>query len=191
MNNPIYQKLPAGLMDDDVELFVHGSENYFLQNGKVAELVDAPQDIKSIILDDLASRPDAVRALHILGITDPILQMLLYARCVCGGFQGTADISGGKLHHTEYWDCGQRGNCKHEGKLCCSITINETTRLTEREIELGKWICTGLPDKILSDKMKIAESTVNIMKRNICVKIGGTTKLDIMNFFMKHNFQQY
>ena len=187
MNRDIIQPLPAGLMNSEIEFFTHGTEVYQLSNGKVTVFSEIDNTTKEIIRQDLEKRPQAVSALLDLQIQDTEAQLKQYTRCMCGGFQGHPDIVDGKLIHTEYWDCGIRGNCKYEGKLCASITINNT-RITEREIELGKLICTGLPDKIIAGMMNISENTINPMKRNICEKINGTTKLDIMNFFIKHNF---
>ena len=190
MNRAVEQSLPPGLLDDRVEIFAHGRDVYYLTNGYVNVLEKAPEEILTPIREDIESRPLAVKALNELQITNYMGQLLQYARCVCGGFQGKADIIDGKLVRTEYWDCGIRGNCKYEGKLCCSITVNGQ-RITEREIELGKYICQGLLDKEIADIMNISENTINPMKRSICEKIAGSTKLDIMNFFIRHGFYEW
>lgn len=174
------------MMDEGVELF----QSFYFTNGQRHELSRAPEQIKKPIWDHLQSRPRAKAALNKKGIMDPEERLLVYAFCVSGGFQGKPDIVDGKLVETEYHDCGKRGNCDIEGDLCCSKIINGNI-ITAREIELSRWIASGLPDKIIADKMNISVKTINPMKRAIGQKIGSHNKVDITRFFIQNNFAVY
>lgn len=191
MNKPVQSpNIPAGFFkgDNRMEFFTVGIDTWVQTDGDKTLLADASEDIKNIIREDMESRPRAVLALNDAGICDPDQQIIQYTRCCFGGYDGEADVVDGKVIHMEYWDCGSRGECKYEGILCCSIKVGDY-RITLREIELIHEICTGIPDKQISDRMGIEDGTLNSMKRRLCEKIGGHTKLDIMNFAIrKHIF---
>jgi len=191
MNKPVHNNnIPAGFFKGDmrIEFFTEGTDTYAQRDGEKTLLKDAPEDIKNIIREDMEKRPRAVLALNAAGIVESEEQIIQYTRCCFGGYDGQADVVNGKVIHMEYWDCGSRGECKYEGVLCCSIKVGDY-RITLREIELIHEICSGIPDKQISDRMGIEDGTLNAMKRRLCEKIGGHTKLDVMNFAIrKHIF---
>lgn len=187
MNRPVISpNLPAGFLEGDmrIEFFTEGTTTWAQQNGVKVRIQDAAAEIKNIILADMASRPSAIKALVNAGITEHTEQLIQYTRCCFGGYDGQADVVDGDVIHAEYWDCGNRGTCQYEGTLCCSILVGDQ-KISRREIEMIGFICTGLPDKQIAEKMGIEESTINVMKRRLCEKIGGHTKLDIMNFAIR------
>lgn len=187
MRNPIHNKnLPAGLLDDNCEFFTQGEEVYALYKGKVIPYNEFPEELIELLKNDLSKYPDAVNSLIELDLLDDQSMLWQYTRCRFGGFDGEADIENGQLIHTEYFECGARGTCKYEGKLCQSIKVNNGY-LTKREIEVLKCIADGLLDKEIADTLKISINTVPVFKKNIQDKTGLTRKADMTRFAIQKN----
>lgn len=100
--------------------------------------------------------------------------------CRYGGFDDKADISK-HTHTTEYYDCGERGRCPVEGKLCKHVQA-ENGCLTPREIDVIKLIAQDLADKQIADMLNISVNTANQHRVNIKQKIGCNTKVGICRF---------
>jgi DNA-binding CsgD family transcriptional regulator len=124
-------------------------------------------------------------ALHHLGITDPEERLRKFVFCRYGGFDDQADIEGDKFH-PEYFDCGKRGNCPVEGRLCHHIKAANGF-LTPREIEIIKLISQDLADKEIADKLGISFHTASTHIVNIRKKLNAFTKVGIATFAVQKN----
>jgi DNA-binding CsgD family transcriptional regulator len=166
------QTLPPGLMDDSVEFFIHDHEVKALYKGRSWKFDEFPTELVEIIDNDMASHPKAMKALADWDITDPSEQMRQYIACRFGGFDYSPDINGeGIIQVAEYVDCGRRGKCAYEGKLCSSIVLANGV-LTKKEIEVLKLIGQGLLDKEICDSLGIAQDTLRSHKDSLCSKSG-------------------
>jgi DNA-binding CsgD family transcriptional regulator len=58
--------------------------------------------------------------------------------------------------------------------------------LTEREREVFKWLCLGLTDKQIADKMHISPNTVKCFVRFIMIKMGVGTRTGVMAKILAH-----
>jgi DNA-binding NarL/FixJ family response regulator len=58
--------------------------------------------------------------------------------------------------------------------------------LTEREREVFKWLCVGLTDKQIADKMEISPNTVKCFVRLIMIKMGVGTRTGVMAKILAH-----
>lgn len=103
-----------------------------------------------------------------------------FGLCRFGGFDDKADITKTTENH-EYYDCGQRGKCPVEGKLCHHV-LAENGYLTPREIDVIKLIATDLADKQIADRLNISVNTANQHRVNIQKKIGASSKVGICRF---------
>lgn len=187
MKSPIYNNhLPAGLLDDNCEFFTQGSNVYALYKGKVIPFEEFPQELLDLLNIDLSKYPDAINALIDLNLLDEKSMLWQYTRCRFGGFDGEPDIYNGQLKHTEYFECGERGTCKYEGKLCQAIKV-KNGYLTKREIQILKCIAEGLLDKEIADALNISINTVPVFKKNIQDKTGLTRKADMTRFAIQKN----
>lgn len=175
--------LPAGLMDKNVEFFNHGPSVHASYNGTVVHISELPMHIKAIIEADMDRNPLAYTAAIDFGKTNAVDAMEQYIWCRFGGFDKVPDLLDGKMHEPEYHECGKRGSCKYEGKLCSALKV-ENGYLTKREIEILQMIAHGHEDKIIADKMGIATKTINAHKANISAKTGLTNKVK-MGVFAK------
>lgn len=166
------QNLPPGLLDGSIEFFIHEREIKCLYEGTVWKFESFPAEVIAVIEDDMLKNPKALKALADWDITDPNDQIRQYIGCRFGGFDYNADISGdGKVQYAEYVNCGRRGKCPYEGKLCASIQV-EHGLLTPREIDVLKLIGQGLLDKEITDRLSITQDTLRTHKDNISAKAG-------------------
>ena len=169
MRAPVAQDLPAGLVDDDVEIFTTGNEVYATIKGSTLDFASWPESLKAALKADLNNHPNAVQALIDLDLETDDEMLWQYARCRFGSFDGRPDIKDGKFLHTEYWDCGIRGKCPFEGKLCCSMKLSGGV-VTAREMQVWELVTEGLLDKEIAARLKISDTTVPQYVRNLCKK---------------------
>ncbi|MNK53056.1 Oxygen regulatory protein NreC [compost metagenome] len=170
------QQLPAGLVDGAIEFFIHQHEIKCLYNGKTYTFENFPAEVLDKVEADFAKNVEAIKALVDWDITDYNEQLRQYIACRFGGFDYTPDITAdNEVQTAEYVDCGRRGKCKYEGKLCSSIKVANGI-LTQRELEVLKLVAIGLLDKEIIEKLFISQDTLRSHKENISVKAGVSRK---------------
>jgi DNA-binding CsgD family transcriptional regulator len=166
------QTLPPGLVSKALEFFIHDHEIKCLYKGLVFSFCDFPSEIIAWVEADMLRHPKALKALAEWDITDPDEQMRQYIACRFGGFDNNPDIEeNGQVVAKEYVDCGRRGSCAYEGKLCASIQLPNGL-LTKREIEVLRLIGECKFDKEICDLLNITQDTLRNHKDNISQKAG-------------------
>jgi DNA-binding CsgD family transcriptional regulator len=166
------------------QLIKKGASEFISIDGKLyfvkIELVsyenftDVQRDMVKQLLDkDLIAQA----SLNVLGIHNVDDRLQKFGTCNFGGFDSSADINDGKSL-PEYFDCGMRGKCPVEGKLCKHIAT-ENGILNHREIDVTKLIVRDLADKQIADILHISENTVHTHRSNIQHKIGCNSKVGI------------
>lgn len=179
--------LPPGLMDNAAEFYTYQQEIWCLYKSKNYLYIDFPAEILSLIDADMSKNPKALKALYDLDITDEDERRKQYIACRFGRFDGAPDISvEGVVLNPEYVDCGMRGICPHEGKLCSSIVLKNGT-LTPREIEVLRHIGNDLLDKEICDVLQMANDTLRTHKDKISLKNGSTRKSALAKLAYKYN----
>lgn len=170
------QQLPGGLVDESAEFFIHQDDIKCLYQGKVHLYDEIPAHIMDAVEADMMAHPKALEALAKWDITDADAQIRQYIYCRFGGFDGNPDISSdGKAHHREYFNCGKRGECPFEGKLCPSLKV-ANGELSKREIDVLRLIGLGRMDKEICEELGIALDTLRSHKDNIKLKTGQERK---------------
>lgn len=183
----IKQSLPPGLEDNGVEFYVNQNDIKCLHSGNTYRWGEFPQWILDRIEEDMLQNPEAMNALVAWDITDSEEMMRQYIVCRFGGFDGLPDITKeGEIIHVEYFECGRRGNCSFEGKLCSSIKVGDE-HLTKQEIKIIKKIASGKHNREIADELNISEETVATHNKNIQRKLGVTSKLGIVPWAVKRN----
>lgn len=171
MRMPVNQKFTAGLLDDTIEIATTGDFVFAIINGSVRPFDKWPSNLKEALKEDLGKHEKAVQALIDLGLETDDEMLWQYARCRFGSYDGQPDLVDGRFTHTEYWDCGIRGNCLFEGKLCCSMKV-EYGVISPREMQVWILVVEGLLDKEIAYKLGISDTTVPQHVRNLCQKCG-------------------
>jgi len=186
-SNPI----PAGLTDKNVEFFEKDDRLYGLHNGQVHPFSALPPTIQNIISEELhrdkKAQDHLVKWQRALNEEWSYRQTLeQFAKCRWGGFDNKPDMLNGKAQEGEYWDCGLRDTCPHQGKICKQVkTVNG--HLTWREIEVLKLIHAGMQDKEIADRLNLSVQTIPSFKKNIRHKTGARSKTELAVFAEKNN----
>lgn len=170
------QQLPPGLVDNAVEFFIHKHEVECLYQGIRYSFNKIPAHIIEVVENDMMANPKALKALADWDITDQNEQIRQYIACRFGGFDYQADISAdGLIQPAEYIDCGRRGSCAYEGKLCTSLLLVNGIA-TRREIEVLKMIGKSFLDKEICDQLNISQDTLRNHKDSLSQKAGVERK---------------
>lgn len=181
------QHLPPGLEDNSVEFYFHNNEIKCLHNGNRYSWGEFPQWILGLIEQDMLSNPEAIKALISWDLNQQEEMMRQYIICRFGGFDNTADINtSGQIDYVEYFDCGRRGNCAQEGKLCSSIKVGDE-HLTKQEIAVLKKVSNGKPNKVIAAELFISEETVSSHNQNIQRKLGVGSKIEMATWAVQRN----
>lgn len=172
-------KIPAGLSDPNMEIFAFEGELHFIKNGRNHSIDQLDVSDLAVFRHLLDNDSKALNCIEEMGIIDPILQIRQYLFCNFGSFDERADLTPDGVTIKEYWDCGKRGSCPFEGKLC-SLPCGMFGQLTPREIDVIKLIGQDLPDKIIADRLGISFYTVCVHRLNIERKLDVHTKVGIV-----------
>lgn len=173
------QKLPAGLEDSGVEFYVLHNEVRCLHGGRVYRFDEIPQSILDQVEEYMMSKPDAVKALLDWDIKNGDDMLRQFIACRFGGFDTTPDIApNSSIIEADYFDCGRRGRCKFEGKLCSTVKV-ANGYLTKQEIRVLQLIAQGKLNKEIAAELHISEETVSSHNQNIQVKTGCYRKPEL------------
>ncbi len=185
------QRIYAGMIDKGVEIWEDLETRilYCSHDMRQYRWPDFPANVIEIIKQDMLDNPKALTYLAQwpnLRVEDRIYRYIL---CSFGGLDKTPDISvDGKVHHSEYYECGFRGTCKFEGKLCWSIKVANGF-LTRAEIEILKYIRLG--DKQIASLLNKSPETISSHMQNIRSKTGEADKVNLAIFAIEKGISLY
>lgn len=173
------QVIPSGLTDNTGEFYVDLDKNevYLSSGGKQIPFNEFPKEVLDIIHEDMNNRPVAMNALiEFFELVDLVSQTRQFIACRHGSFDSNPDIDvHGILRASEHVNCGRRGKCLAEGKLCTSIEL-EHGNLSANEIITLTEIGNGLIDKEIEEKTGFSIHTIRNHKDSISRKSGFTRK---------------
>ncbi|MFZ4705424.1 MAG: response regulator transcription factor [Bacteroidales bacterium] len=173
------------LLENNVEFFHNGNELIFLEHGTAKPFSEISLSMAEMLLEDLENHPEACKSLDTLGIHDPVERIMKFAECRYGAFNETSDFTD-KSHDVEIYNCGNRGNCIHEGKLCNNI-VAKYGIITRCEIRIIQLVAAELTDKEIADRLFNSPYTVNTHITNILGKIGCKNRVGIAMFAVRNN----
>jgi len=160
-------QFPAGLNDNQFEIFEVEGRTFALNNGKRLSYEEFPEALLTLIDNIIVSSPKVIAALNKLNIRCPHERRKQFIKCNLSNFDYTADISACmKKIVTEYVSCPVRGNCEYEGKLCTGISA-PNGKVSLRELRIMGLIRNGFYDKEICDTLNIALDTLKTTKKNI------------------------
>ncbi len=178
--------IPGFLKNINKEFIGIDGELYYVKV-ELVHFSEFPAEALYVLQKELNNDPLAEASLDILKIEDEKTRLHKFGLCRFGGFDNKADFNESEnKHNPEYYDCGERGNCSVEGKLCRFVQT-ENGYLTPREIEFIKLIAQDLADKQIADRLGISITTANTHRRNIQHKIGCNSKVGICRFAIEKN----
>lgn len=163
--------IPAGLFDENIEIFSFNEKPFALYNGQCIPLSELPEEFLGLLWDDLQKNEAALMALELSGYHCKCDKIHKYALCRFGGFDSTPDISNGKLNCAEYFDCGFRGKCSMEGIVCKSITFNGHI-LTPNEMKMMQLLATEDTLPVIAEKLEMSMNSFENHKKTLFEKMG-------------------
>lgn len=174
--------IPTGLEDTGVELYFHDNQLKCLHDGQRYLWNRIPQWIIDRLKLDLEQNH-----LGKIAVESKEFTFEEYSICRFGGFDGEPDIdANGQINNTEYFDCGRRGMCKYEGKVCATIKV-PNGYLTKQELNILKLVAVGKMNKHIADELCISEETVSTHNQNIQRKLGVDNKIEMASFATRKN----
>jgi len=184
-------QLPAGLIDENVEIF---SANGFLKGiykGKTFDFNKLPTIVKiqfvNIYESEKLETPDCEKLIRkLFHCKNYQSELQQFTMCNYGGLDNAADFNKGSIPEKEYWNCGKRGKCKGELIVCkphCIVKNN----ISLREIEIIKLISHGLQDNEMAIQLNLADSTITTHVRNIRKKLKVNNRGEIIRFAFNYN----
>lgn len=185
------QQIYAGMIDKGVEIWedLNTKILWCSHDRRQYQWPEFPDHIIKIIKQDMLDNPKALAYLAKwpnLRVEDRIYRYIL---CSFGGLDKIPDIDvTGKVHHSEYYECGLRGTCKFEGKLCWSIKVANGF-LTRSEIEVLRYI--RLPDKQIASILGRSPETISTHMQNIRIKTGEVDKVNLAIFAIEKGISLY
>jgi len=178
--------LPPGLADLNVEFYYRDGNIFILHNGQNIPFEDVPVEILDKVRKQMDHDPIAMASLALLKIDDPVDQLKKFIECRYGDFNMEPDIDTRGRENPEYFECGIRGTCPVEGKLCNSIMAPYGT-ITKREADIIKLVVQDLADKEIAERLNISYNTVTSHRSRITQKIGAASKVGITRFALEKN----
>lgn len=176
MKNP---RLPAGLEDQDLEIYVHNNELHITYQRKVVDFIELPVAIQEIfevqLIRDKIARVSLQEDMKIM---DSTMMLLQYIKCLFGGFDLNPDLHNGKTT-PECWDCGRHGTCPGEGKVC-KMPEGPMGVLSKREYQVTLLVAYGKFDKEIASELNILETSVREYMKRIRFKIEANNRIEIM-----------
>ncbi len=173
----------TSIYEKGVEYFVAPDGKLYLwEMGDKLPFEKVTIDDLTMLRRDLEKNPDAVKAIEDLDITDPVEQLRQYAWCRYGGTNVTPDFIDGKsVNNEEYWECGKRGKCPFEGRICSTISAGNNT-ITHCELIIARYIAKGYRNTEIAWATNKSIETVKQQIKSILQKIDGRSRVDIANF---------
>lgn len=164
-------QIPAGLIDDNIELFKTPNALLGTHQGVVKPLFELPVAFLATLKDEMYSNPSIVQSLKMSGYLSEKIQLEKFAECRFGGFDLSADFKEGVLAESEYHECGFRGNCDMEGIVCNFFKVNGHI-ITPFEMEMIKHLATEDKLTLIAENLNISINTFETKKQKLFEKMG-------------------
>jgi len=180
--------LPAGLEDQNIEIYIHNGEIRAIYESRVISFNELPDQALEILSARMLADRRAVKSMiEDMGITDLQLMLKQYVMCNFGNFDGQPDLSPGDgITISECWDCGQRGQCPGEGRVCGRLQC-KNGMLTSAETVILFMVIEGKIDKEIALITGNTIPTIETHLKHIREKMGVNNRVEIMGWAMKRN----
>lgn len=177
--------LPAGLEDNGLEIYIHKGELRVIYNQRTTSFDLLPDNVKDIFTAHMFSNKSAVKSLKKdFSLEDANDMLLQYIKCNFGNFDMIPDADEDGSIYPECWDCGKRGTCPGEGKVCSRFK-GPNGFLTKRETEILFLMIEGKLDKEIADHFGVTMPTIETQMKNIREALRCSNRIEVMNFAIR------
>jgi len=180
--------LPAGLEDKGVEIYIYRGRLRVIYDGQIISFEQLPERIRDLFSQHMMANRTAIISLKKdFGIENPFDMLKQYIICNFGNFDGQPDMSEDGVMITECWDCGHRGTCRGEGRVCSRLQ-GPRGLLTRRETEIFFLVIEGKYDKEIAEHFGVSLATIETQLKYIREKLGVNNRIEIMKFALSRKF---
>lgn len=173
----------SSLFSSDIEFFVEQNELFCITAGVTYKWLDTPDDVKDRVYKIFINDVKAYAAMSRWGKEgDEALKQ--YVICRFGSFSESADIEKNAVEN-EYYDCGKKGECPYEGKICKTIKAPYGV-ISPGELKVLILLCEDMSDKQIASAMNLSRATISDRVRSLCSKIGEATRTGVAVWAVKH-----
>jgi DNA-binding CsgD family transcriptional regulator len=177
--------LPAGLEDKGVEIYLHKGNLRVISNGRILPFELLSEEIREAFVQSMLANKAALISLkNDFGLEDPEAMLIQYVKCNFGNFDGVADMDEDGMIAQECWNCGRRGECPGEGKVCSRLQ-GPKGLLTKRETEIFFLLIDGKSHKMIADHFGTHIQTIQTQLKDIREKLDCHSSIEVMGFAMK------
>jgi DNA-binding NarL/FixJ family response regulator len=177
--------LPAGLEDKGLEIYLHKGELRVIYNSKIYSFELLPETIQDTFLQHMMANKIAYNSLKKdFGLTEIKAMLVQYIKCNFGNFDNVPDMDEDGTIHSECWNCGLRGTCPGEGKVCGRLQ-GTNGLLTKRETEIFFLLVDGKSHKMIGDFFGTHIQTIETQLKYMREKLGCHSSIEVMDFAMK------
>ena len=177
-------KLPAGMLptDKNIEFFADPQtfgKVFWISEGRTRLFKELPLRIMDDLRDELLSDTRALKGLRMMGLSSEDEMLEQYNYCNRGKLDEKPNITASGIKSKEFVECGHRGKCSGEGRVCSPLLINGS-RITFRELECLKLIGIGMTYKRITIEMGFRrETAVNSLIGRLRVKLQCASNIEI------------
>lgn len=178
-------QLPAGLMDDKLEIFIHNGDLFVLYNGRPTPFELLREDIQDSYLQHMLANKPAMQSLRKdFGLFDAREMLKQYVKCNFGNFDNIPDMDKDGTVFPECWDCGKRGECPGEGRVCGRI-VGPHGILEKAETEIFFLLISGKSHKEIAAIRDKHIQTIETQLKSIREKLGCHSSIEVINYAVK------
>lgn len=177
---------PAGLINHDIEFFDFNNQTLAIYNGVVKTVNELPNEIHELIWSHFSSNPEIIKVLEENGFKSKDEQLQKIISCRFGGFDSVSDIQNLSVNQSEYFDCGNRGNCSMEGIVCSFPEYNNHV-LTPFDLKIIKLLSTELTLPAIADELKVCNNTLDNKKKILFEKFKVLSRPRLVALAFENN----
>jgi len=178
--------LPAGLVDQDIEFFMHFGELKALHDGTVKDFNDIPKAAITALINEMEANTDVMATFLTYGIDLLDDQVYTYTKCMYGGFNSVPDIVNGKVGEHDNHNCGDDCQCVLRDIVKHMMPV-ANGHLTKRELDITRLLTHNYLGKQIASELHISPYTVDKHKQNIFRKTGLTSNVELAVWATNNN----
>lgn len=175
------KKLPAGLTDNSLEVFLCNEELKALSNGNVVNYFELPLVLREPFQVELINDKPAISCLkNYFKIVDADDMEYQFVSCRFGALDHSPDLSDKRLQ-SDAPVCNKIHTCKGFN-IVCKVPAGVKGTLTRSEYLVAQLVGDGKLDKEIADELNIEIPTVRTHLSRVREKLGVNNRIEIANW---------
>jgi DNA-binding NarL/FixJ family response regulator len=178
-------RIPGGIEDNSLEIFIHNGELEVHYMKSTIPFEKLPEHLKDAFSQHMLANKAALKSLHDdFNLHDASDMLIQYIKCNFGNYDFVPDMDSEGTIYPECWNCGKRGTCPGEGKVCGRIR-GPKGLLSKCETEIFFMVVDGKFDKEIASFYDKSLATVITQLSDIRLKLDCNNRIEIMNYAIR------